>query len=268
MGHRPALSAEIFLNADRIDFLEITAEHFLDVPNAKREELRLLRERFRLIPHGLNLSLGSAEGIDGAYLDRLAALVEEVEPPWWSEHVAWTRAGGRELGHLAPTPRNRESIEVIARNAAIARRVVDRPLILENITATIDPPGSTMSEGAFLRALVDETGCGLLLDATNLFTNAANRGEDPRRQLDDWPLESVVQLHFAGGWVEEGTGLWVDAHDHPTPEPVWALMEEILARCAPRGAILERDGRFPPIGELLSELERARELGRRHGRWA
>jgi uncharacterized protein len=41
-----------------------------------------------------------------------------------------------------------------------------------------------------------------------------------------------------------------------------------VMRAPVRGIILERDENLPPLAELLDELDRARAIGRRHGRWA
>jgi uncharacterized protein len=265
LGFREPFRADLFLNRERVDFLEVTIEHYLDAPPAKRRELDLLADHFPLIPHGLNLSLGSAEGLDDAYLDRVAELVRRLDPPWWSEHVAFTRAGGVEIGHLAPLPRTREALEVLCANIAAVRRRIDVPLILENITYTVALPGAEMGEAEFLAALLDRSGCGLLLDVTNLHTNATNHGFDPIAFLDRLPPDRVVQLHVAGGCWHDG--VLVDSHSRPTPPEVWSLLDEVLARAPVKGVILERDEDLPPFGELLGELDRARGLGRRHRRW-
>ena len=259
-------SAVDFLEQSAVDFLEITADHFLGAPAAGGDALALLADHFPLIPHGLNLSLGSAEGLDPGHVGRLAALVDRLDPPWWSEHIAFTRAGGVEIGHLAPLPFTREAVDVLCRNVAAVRRQIAAPLILENITSPFTLPGAEMTEGQFLAEVTARTGCGLLLDVTNLYTNAVNHGGDPDRVLDDMPLERAVQLHFVGGeWAE---GVLIDSHSRPAPPEVWALLEEVVARAPVRGIILERDENLPPLSELTAELARARGIGRRHGRWA
>jgi len=97
-------AATCFCTGKQVDFLEITADHFFDASIENQQELELLAAHFTLIPHGLNLSLGSAEGLDSAYLRKFARLVQRLKPPWWSEHIAFTRASGVEIGHLAPLP--------------------------------------------------------------------------------------------------------------------------------------------------------------------
>ena len=265
LGFREPLKANVFRHRPAIDFLEITADHYFDAPPEKLAELDLLAQHFPLIPHGLRLSLGSAEGVSERYLDKMAALVERVRPPWWSEHVAFTGAGGVEIGHLAPLPYCDEAVDVFSRNVQRVRRVIDVPLILENITVTLELDGHAMSEGRFLTRILEETSCGLLLDVTNHFLNARRRGEDPVAALDALPLERVVQLHFVG-FERRGEDA-IDSHGRPMSAPLWALMEAVLERAPVKGAILERDQNFPPFEELVAELETARELGRRAGRW-
>lgn len=266
LGYRAPHFSELFLHRREVDFLEVTADHFFHASLERMEQLALLREHFTLIPHGLNLSLGSAEGLDSKYLDQFAELVNGLNPPWWSEHLAFTKAGGIEIGHLAPLPFTQEAVAVIASNVKVAQRAISAPLILENITYTLSMPGQEMREAEFLRRVVDSTGCGLLLDVTNLFINSANHGFDPRRWLDEAPLDAVVQLHFVG--AHRSGERWVDSHSAGVGPDIWSLMDEVLQRCAPRGAILERDEEIPPLEELVPDLRHARELGRRHMRWA
>lgn len=265
LGFRTPFRSELFLNRDRVDFLEITADHYLDATRAKCEELELLADHFTLIPHGLSLSLGSAEGLDADYRDKLLELVNRLQPPWWSEHIAFTRADRIDIGHLAPVPFSHEALDVLVANIREVQQRTDVPLILENITQTLVMPGAEMGEAEFVAELLDRTGCGLLLDVTNLHTNATNHGYDPIAFLDELPLDRVVQLHFTGGHWE--AGLLIDSHAEPTPVEVWSLLEEVLARAPVKGAILERDENLPPFNMLLAEVDQARAIGRRYRRW-
>lgn len=266
LGFREPFRSDLFLHQRDVDFLEITADHYLDVSPQKMQELELLARHFTLIPHGLNLSLGSAEGLDTSYARKFADLVQRLNPPWWSEHIAFTRAGGVDIGHLSPLPFTHEAVEVLCRNVIEMRRYVDVPLILENITYMVQMPGAEMSEAQFLTELLERTDCGLLLDVTNLYTNAVNHGHDLSAVLEQLPLERVVQLHFAGGYWHDGA--LIDSHSQQAPSEVWNLMDEVVTRTPVKGIILERDENLPPFGELLEELERAREIGKRRGRWA
>jgi len=253
--------ADAILHADELDLVEIVADHYLGVPPAVNAELAALRERFTIVPHGLDLSLGSAEGVARRYLQRLAALVEVLEPPYWSEHTAFTHAGGRSIGHLAPLPFTHEALDVLARNIARVRDAIAVPLILENIACPFDVPFADMDEAEFLHRLVDRTGCGLLLDVANLYYNARNRGLDPLEVLQAYPLHAVVQCHLAGG--HRSGGEWIDSHAFDVPEEIWHVFEEVARRAPLQAAIVERDENLPAFSQLAEEAARARSILRR-----
>jgi len=257
LGYRAPLRGGIFQHRHELPVLEIIADDYLDPTPEQLDELTLLAEHFIVLPHAIGLSLGSAEGLDPVYLERLANLIAHLKPPWWSEHISFTRAGGIDIGHLTPLPFTQEAVDTLAHNVATVRRVIRTPLILENSAATFTLPGE-MDEAAFITAVVSSTQCGLLFDITNLHVNACNQGYDARAALDRLPLEHVVQLHFTGG--HRRIDLEIDSHSHPTPEPVWTLLAEVCRRTPVRAAILERDQRLPPIGELLNEVRRAQQL--------
>jgi uncharacterized protein (UPF0276 family) len=264
LGYRPALRRHLTAEPRRVDFVEVIADHFLDMRPERAAELDWLRARVPVVPHGLSLSIGSAGGLDDAYLDALARLVERLAPPWLSEHLGFTRAAGLELGHFAPLPFTREAVDVVRRNLDQARARLGVPLLLENITAPFLLPGAEMTEAEFLRAVLEGSNTGLLLDLTNLYVNALNLGTDARTFLETAPLERVVEIHVAGvrpGEVSRGElADLADSHDAPVPEPVWALVERVVAIAPVRALVLERDGRLGEFEEIDADLRRARAI--------
>ncbi|MDQ3749401.1 MAG: DUF692 domain-containing protein, partial [Acidobacteriota bacterium] len=248
----------LFLHQTEIDFLEITADHYFDASARKLEELELLKQHFQLVPHGLNLSLGSAEGIDENYLEKFTRLVDTVKPAWFSDHICFTRSGGKEIGHLAPVPYTNEAVKVFVRNITRVKARIKTPLILENITYTNRFPSSEMSESEFITRILEETDCGLLLDITNLYINSKNFSFDWREFLDQLPMERIIQLHFVG--THKHNNRLVDAHANKTDAEIWDVFREVCSRANVKGAILERDENFPPFTEILSEIETAKSL--------
>lgn len=265
LGYRPQFRADLFSNRESVDFLEIIADHYIDASREKCAELDLLAAHFPLVAHGLDLSIGSAEGIDARYLDRLAALIERIDPPWWSEHLCFTRAGGVSIGHLAALPYTQEAIDIVARNVETARRRIKAPLILENVTTVVRVPGAEMDEPEFLTRTLEATGCGWLCDVANMYVNAVNFGVDLDATFERWPWDRVVQIHYAGG--RRLDGVLIDSHDAATSDAVWALYDRVVARAPVKAVILERDERLPPFGALLDEVARARATLKERGRW-
>lgn len=261
LGWRPELAGDVLRAPGSVDFLEVVADTCFAQPAAWREA-RALAEMLPVIPHGVKLSLGSADGIDHERTRRLGRLARELAAPAITEHVALTRAGGREIGHLTSLPFTREAVRVVARNVAAARRLLpDVPLLLENVAWTFRWPEDEMPEGAFYAEVAAATGCELLLDVANLHANAINAGLDPVDLLGDHPLDRVGMMHVAGGVMEDG--FLLDTHAHPVAEAVFALVERALTRTGAVPVVLERDQGFPPFVDLSAEVERLRALLRR-----
>lgn len=236
-------------------------EHIVDdvVGPAGLQDLVMIGQAVPVTLHGIGLSLGSAEGLDPERLEHVARVVEAVRPPWFSEHIAFTRAHGVEIGHLTPLPFNREAVDVLAANVAELRRAVPGvPVLLENIAYNLELPGSEMTEAGFLREVIEATDAGLLLDLENVHANSLNHGYDPLEHLASLPLDRVVEVHLAGGVMRDGQ--YADSHTQPVPEESWALLEWLAPRTDIRAVILERDDNLPPFGELLAEVRRAKEI--------
>jgi uncharacterized protein (UPF0276 family) len=246
----------IWEHRNSIDWLEVITEHYLFTGLQGRERLAELREAFRLVPHGIEMSIGSPGEVDGDYLDALTQLVNDIDAPYFSDHLCFTRAGGVSLGSLTPLPR---SLALARQLGAKAQRIQDRvgvPFILENITYHVDLK-TELSEAEFIAEFCEHCDCGLLLDLTNLFINSVNHRFDPELFLDTLPIERVVQVHLAGGTEEPGVLL--DSHSTAVPEPVWALFADLLRRLPLKAALIERDQDFPEdFGELLGEIHRTR----------
>jgi uncharacterized protein len=262
LGWRPELAAAIHAGLDRIDVLEVLADSCLDAGQALWRGLRSLGREVPLQVHSIALGLAGAAPVDRRRLDRVARLVNAIEPEGWSEHLCFMRAGGIEIGHLAAPPRNAASVAGAARNIVAAAATVGAMPDMENIATLLRPPLSTLSEPAWISSIVSGSGCGLLLDLHNLLANAVNFGDDPRALLAGMPLDRVRTIHIAGGkWIcsPAGRPVLLDDHLHAVTDPVYDLLAEVAARTAsPLTVILERDGAYPAMDVLLAELDRAR----------
>ncbi len=258
LSWRPALAAGILAHRTRIDVVEVIADDYFEAPRARIAALRTLAREMPVFLHGIGQGLASTAPADERRLAKMAALVDGVRPAGWSEHLAFVRGGGIEIGHLAAPPRNQATVEGACENIERARRVVGSAPEMENVATLIDPPGSSLDEAAWVRSVVEGAGCGFLLDLHNVYANAENFGFSATEYLDQVPLERVRGVHVAGGrMMPEGRVL--DDHLHEVPDPVYELLTELAARVAqPLTVVLERDGAFPAMGELLEEMDRAR----------
>lgn len=249
LGYRNQLKARIWEHRSEIDCLEVITDRYIEDPQLT-SELEELCDGFRVIPHGVRLSIGSPD-VDLDYLAGVRRICEITRAPYYSEHLCMTRAPGIDVGHLAPLWFTEEVLAATADNVHRVQDFLGRPLILENTTYPFVIPDADMSQTEFFHRLVAATGCGVLLDVANIRINANNHEFDPVAFLDAMPLDHVVQLHMAGGFVDR-EGEIIDGHCRVPDEEIWTLLTE-LARRAPdvRGSILEHDSSFPDDFSLL-----------------
>lgn len=264
LGYRLELNEEIIRARQHIDFVEIVSDQYMFSTQDKLERLSKLGALYPLIPHGLGLSIGSATELDGEYVRKLAALLDRVRPPWFSDHLSFSKVPGIDVGQLTPLWFTDESLELVCRNLQQVQRHLATPFLLENITYYFRLPGATMDEAEFLSKVLGRTDCGLLLDLNNVHINSINLGFDPYQFLAAIPLSRVVQIHLAGG--REVMGMVVDTHSTAVRPEVWNLLDYVLSRCPAKAILLEWDQDYPPFGQLLDHLAQARNIARRHGR--
>ncbi|HEX4859205.1 MAG TPA: DUF692 family protein [Usitatibacteraceae bacterium] len=267
LGWRGELAAGIFTHLDRIDLVELIADdHFKSSPKQLRP-LKLLAAQVPTTLHGVAMGLAGSEPVADFRLLNMRRLIDQLQPDSWSEHLAFVRAGGFEIGHLAAPPRTPTNVAAAVTNIERATRIVGSAPRLENIATLVDPPGSQLSEEDWIRQILEGADAPLLLDLHNLYANARNFGREPKELLLAMPLERVRGVHLSGGvWIDEpamsgrvaGKRL-LDDHIHDVPDDVFDLLEVLAAHAAqPLQVIIERDGEYPDFEVLLAQLDRAR----------
>lgn len=271
LGWRGELAAGIFANLDQIDLLEVIADdHFRASPRELRA-LATLASQTPITLHGVAMGLAGSEPTENRRMESMARLVEKLQPESWSEHLAFVRAGGIEIGHLAAPPRTARNVDAAIDNIERAAKIVGRAPLMENIATLIDPPGSTLDEASWVSNIIVGSGAGLLIDLHNLYANALNFGFDPAELLLSFPLDRARAVHLSGGkWVPEPTPnpekrmRLLDDHLHDVPDPVFELLA-LLGEHAPQSldVIIERDGGYPSFAVLLAQIDAARSALKR-----
>lgn len=243
-------------------WFEVHAENYMVAGGPRVAMLEALRTERPLSLHGVGLSLAGAESVDSAHLSRLRSLVDRVEPFLVSEHLAWSRIGETCLPDLLPVPRTNEALRCLIRNIDQTHEGLGRRILVENPSHYIPLPDHEWDEPEFLREMSRRTGCGLLIDVNNIWVSANNLGFSPQRYIDALPFDAIEEIHIAGHRSDavHGDALLIDSHDAPVAEPVWRLLDRLLARTGDRPVLLERDGDVPPFSELLAERDSAEGL--------
>jgi uncharacterized protein (UPF0276 family) len=278
LSFQGTLRGFVLESLDRFDFLEIIPDVFWTdqgrgTEGRYRESadaapfLARVAAAKPVIAHSVGLSIGSADAFDTEHVRQIASWHQRYGFPWHSDHLSFNRlehASGHsiDIGVTMPVPYDQAVLDLLAERVEHVQAQVPVPFLLENNVYYFEIPEQEMTEAEFLNRLTARTGCGLLLDLHNVYTNARNHGFDPWDLLGGLDLSRVVEIHLGGGM--EVDGVWLDAHSGPCPEEVWAMLEEVLPRTPNLcGVVFEMFGNyFPSVGPepLVRELRRAREI--------
>ena len=240
----------------QIDFFEVAPENWMGVGGRLGKAFRALTERHRFVTHGLSLSLGGPAPLDEDFLRDLKVFLDEHAIAFYTEHLSYCSDDGQ-LYDLLPIPFTDDAVTYVAARIRRVQDILERPIAVENVSYYA-APGQVLSEIDFVRGVLEEADCGLLLDVNNIYVNSINHNYDAHAFLRALPAERVQYFHIAGHYVE-AEDLRVDTHGSDIIDPVWALLDDAYEHCGAVPTLLERDANIPPMPELLGEVDRIRK---------
>jgi uncharacterized protein (UPF0276 family) len=248
----------------QVAWFEVHAENYFG-GGAARRVLTGVRRDYPISLHGVGLSLGSAEELDGRHLQRIAELVESIEPALVSEHLSWSVVGGQYLADLLPLPMTEEALDVVCRHVEQTQAALQRRILIENPSTYLQFRHSTIPEWEFMTAVAQRTGCGILCDVNNIFVSASNHGWNAERYLNALPAAAVGEIHLAGHalrTLDNGRSVRIDDHGSSVCAEVWALYVQALRRFGAKPTLIEWDTNIPEFEVLLDEAAQAATLMR------
>lgn len=242
-----------------ISFVEVHPQNYVHAGGPAHRWLAAVAADFPLSFHSVGLSLGRAQGLDGAELEALAALVDRYRPALVSDHLAWCSTPGEQFPDLLPLPMTGAVLDHVAGQVARVQDRLRRPILVENPSRMLAFAGDEMDEPAFLNALARRAGCGLLLDLNNVAVSAINLGLSAWDYLDAIDPVLVGEVHIAGHTVErhDSGPLAIDDHGSPPSDLVWQMLDAFLAKAGPRPVLIEWDSEVPDLGVLEALAARA-----------
>ncbi|MCG7868449.1 MAG: DUF692 domain-containing protein [Candidatus Thiodiazotropha taylori] len=264
LGLRRQHYEDVLDTKPEVDWFEILSENYMVDGGKPLYYLDRIREHYPMVMHGVSMSIGSTEPLNYEYLDRLKTLIERVEPAWFSDHLCWTGIDKLNMHDLLPLPYTEEALDYVAERIAKVQDYLGRQMLIENVSSYVSYNESQLTEWEFLREVAERADCLLLLDINNIYVSAYNHHFDPVEYLTAMPSERIYQIHLAGHTQEKD--LIIDTHDHPIADPVYQLYAEAVRRFGRVSAMIERDDNIPPLVDLLSELDRVRQIGNNFSR--
>jgi uncharacterized protein (UPF0276 family) len=240
-----------------VDFMEVAPENWINVGGRYGRQFRELAERYTISLHGLSLNIGGTEALDRDLVAAIGDFMDEFNCPIYTEHLTYCGDDGH-LYDLMPIPFTQEAVVHVAERVDQVQDILGRRIGLEN-ASYYAVSGAEMTEAEFIRAVLEEADCDLLLDVNNIYVNSINHRYDPVEFLHSLPLERARYIHVAGHY-DEAEDLKVDTHGADVIDPVWGLLAEAYRLCGSLPTLLERDFNLPPLEDLLREVEKIRAM--------
>ncbi len=246
---------------DAVDFVEVAPENWIGVGGRLRRGFRAVVDKYPLFCHGLSLSLGGPAPLDETFLARVRRFLDEYQVRCYSEHLSYC-GDDAHLYDLMPIPFTEAAVHHTAARIRRTQDIVGRRIAVENVSYYA-APGAEMSEIEFIRAVLDEADCELLLDVNNIYVNSVNHRYDAVQFLEALPGERIAYVHVAGHY-NEAPDLIVDTHGAAVIDPVWKLLAHAYRAFGSLPTLVERDFNIPPMAELLGEVDTVRRLQSEH----
>jgi uncharacterized protein (UPF0276 family) len=170
-----------------------------------------------------------------AWLEATARHVDGVGSPWFAQDCAYCfwqegAAYSTQLGYFIPPILNEASLQCAIRRVGEVQDVVPVPVAIE-------PPAMSFTIGTmplfeFFGRLAEAADCAILLDVGHLVSYEMASGRRVADQLADFPCGRVVEVHIAGGRLENGARgpIYVDAHERPILDAAWTMLDSLLPR--------------------------------------
>ena len=241
-----------------VDWVEVITENFLGHGGRPQAVLAGARAQVPVVLHGVSLGIGSVEPLDTAYLARVRALSDQIEPAWVSDHLCWGRIEGHHAHDLLPLPYSEEALALVVERLGQVQDALGQPLVLENVSSYVAYTHSVMPEWEFLAEIASRSGCRVLLDVNNIVVSAKNFGFATEDYLDGIPKDVVWQFHLANH-TDRGHYKF-DSHKGAVGDEVWALYRLALQRFGDVSSLIEWDEDVPAWDILREESRKAGKI--------
>jgi uncharacterized protein (UPF0276 family) len=257
LGLRRSMMESCMTAPPEVDFMEVAPENWIGVGGALGKKFRWFTDRYPFVCHGLSLSLGGPAPLDEHFLQRLKRFLDVHDVRLYTEHLSYCGDDGH-LYDLMPIPFTSDAVEYTAARIRRTQEILERRIAVENVSYYA-APGQEMDEIEFIRGVLEQADCDLLLDVNNIYVNSINHGYDAEDFLKALPGERVAYFHVAGHYVE-AEDLRVDTHGADVCDPVWDLLKTAYEHFGTVPTLLERDFNIPPLEELMLEIQVIRTL--------
>ncbi len=196
-------------------------------------------------------------GAGQAGIQQFREYLESAQSLWISVHISiWQPGELRRLksGQTVPLPDPDKAAQGYLGKVMQLVKFMQCPVLIENVEPLPMEGYDFWAHPGFIRHILDETGCGFLLDTGHARISAESLKMTDIDYLQLLPLDRVLQVHSSGPRYVEGR--LADLHQ-PLQEVDYELLAFILNRVRPQVVTLEY---IQDVELLRGQLERLRSI--------
>jgi|TARA_B110000240_G_C13429570_1_gene423078 uncharacterized protein (UPF0276 family) len=245
------------VNPMQVQFMEVAPENWIRIGGRLGKRFREYTERYDFVTHGLSLSIGGPTPLDLEFIHDIKKFMQQHNILKYTEHLTYCSDQGH-LYDLMPIPFTSEAVHYVADRIKQVQDILGQRIAIEN-ASYYAAPGKEMEEIDFLKAVLEEADCELLLDVNNIYVNSVNHGYDPITFLQSLPKQRITYCHIAGHY-NEAKDLIIDTHGANVIGPVWTILDKAYETFGVFPTLLERDFNIPKIPALMKEVDQIRQL--------
>lgn len=213
------------------DFIEYAG--LVDVDDVIEEVARIRATNTPILFHPSYINFCGSFANSSLWLQETARHIAVVDSPWFAQDCAycfWQEGAGysTQLGYFIPPVFNEASLQQAIQRVQEVQSVIPVPVAIE------PPPVSfvagSMPVFTFFGELSRATECAILLDMGHLVSYEMASGQKVRDALAELPCDRVVEVHVAGGRLQQCSDgpVYVDAHECTILEDTWNMLDDML----------------------------------------
>ncbi|MDR5822804.1 DUF692 family multinuclear iron-containing protein [Caballeronia sp. LZ043] len=217
-----------------------------------------------VLHHFTGVAPAGIGGINMDVLRRQTAITTQLGAKWCLEDIGIWNIGPYDIPYFASPVLCQDVLEQTIDGVLTIQRQSTVPFLAELPSCSF--VAGDMSLDAFFRGLIERTGCGMVLDVSHVFSYAIYCDREPLELLAAFPLDSVVEIHVAGGSVHpQHSWRYRDTHVEPILDEVVAILDAAIVGCRHLQAITYEIGLGISPELVDQEIKRLRRVAGRHG---
>ncbi|MEU6373903.1 DUF692 family multinuclear iron-containing protein [Streptomyces sp. NPDC046909] len=186
---------------------------------------------------------------------RLEPVSDILDAVWTCEDIGLWSIGPYPLPYFTPPLFERDIADHVVEGIRTLHALGSRPFVPEIPSCTLAI--GRLSLGEFFHRVTDGADCDLLLDVAHVFSYAVAVGRPYEQVLRSLPLDRVVEIHVAGGYIDPTfDNRYLDTHSHAVAPAVIDLLQEAVTASSRLRAVTYEIGVGLDAGNLDDDFGR------------